>query len=305
MVYGNFLLSRHERNEKNYEKEFNYLIKAHKNYFKLKKEKFELGVRYCFNDVLKISKFAKLKNGNKNNKIKPIFIVGVPRCGSTLIEKIIGSGKESIPMGEEINILEHFINTKVHEKKSLNLGEAGSFGNELAGLYKDNALVVEESNFVFTDKSLNNFHYLRLIKEIFPEAKVINCRRETLASIMSIFQNNLTELAWAHNLENIFKYFDNYFKIIDEFKKENPNFIYDLNFDEFTNEPETGSKKLLKYCNLTWDKKCLEFYKRKDIISKTTSRIQIRKPIYKNSTEKYLPYKKFLNEYGKKYSWFN
>ena len=78
-----------------------------------------------------------------------------------------------------------------------------------------------------------------------------------------------------------------------------------MNFDEFTNEPETGSKKLLKYCNLTWDKKCLEFYKRKDIISKTTSRIQIRKPIYKNSTEKYLPYKKFLNEYGKKYSWFN
>jgi len=64
LVYGNFLLSRYERNEKNYEKEFNYLIKAHKNYFELKKKKFESGVEYCFNDVLQISKFAKLKNAN-------------------------------------------------------------------------------------------------------------------------------------------------------------------------------------------------------------------------------------------------
>ena len=305
LVYGNFLLSRYERNEKNYEKEFNYLIKAHKNYFELKKKKFEIGVRYCFNDVLQISKFAKLKNANNNNKIKPIFIIGVPRCGSTLIEKIIGSGKKSIPMGEEVVGLENFINNKVLEKKSLNLGDAGSFRDELVNIYKNKGLIDEKSNFVFTDKSLNNFFYLGLIKEIFPEAKVINCRRETLSSIMSIFQNNLTELAWAHNLENIFKYFDNYFQIIDEFKKKYPGFIYDLNFEDFTNKPEIESKKLFKYCNLTWDKKCLEFYKRKDMYIRTASRIQIRKPIYKNSTDKYLPYKKFLNVYGKKYSWFN
>ena len=305
LVYGNFLLSRYERNEKNYEKEFNYLIKAHKNYFELKKEKFEPGIKYCFNDVLRISKFAKLKNANNNNKIKPIYIIGVPRCGSTLIEKIIGSGKESIPMGEEVVVLEHFINKKVFEKKSLNLGEADSFGDELVSIYKNRGLIDEKSNFIFTDKSLNNFFYLGLIKVIFPESKVINCRRESLSSIMSIFQNNLTELAWAHNLENIFKYFDYYFQIIDEFKKKYPGFIYDLNFENFTNEPEIESKKLLKYCNLAWDKKCLKFYKRKDIIAKTTSRIQIRKPIYKHSSDKYLPYKKLLDKYGNKYSWFN
>ena len=305
LVYGNFLLSRYERNEKNYEREFNYLIKAHKNYFELKKEKFESGIKYCFNDVLQISKFAKLKNANNNNKIKPIFIIGVPRCGSTLIETIIGSGKESIPMGEEVVVLEHFINKKVFEKKSLNLGEADSFGDELVSIYKNRGLIDEKSNFVFTDKSLNNFFYLGLIKVIFPESKVINCRRESLSSIMSIFQNNLTELAWAHNLENIFKYFDYYFQIIDEFKKKYPGFIYDLNFENFTNEPEIESKKLLKYCNLAWDKKCLKFYKRKDIIAKTTSRIQIRKPIYKHSSDKYLPYKKLLDKYGNKYSWFN
>ena len=122
---------------------------------------------------------------------------------------------------------------------------------------------------------------------------------------MSIFQNNLIDLAWAHDLDNIFKYFDNYLKIIDDFEKKNPNFIYNLEFEKLANNPEEESKKLMKYCGLSWDKKCLEFYKRKDFISKTASNIGIRKCIYKHAPDKYLPYKKLLSEYGLKYSWFN
>ena len=61
----------------------------------------------------------------------------------------------------------------------------------------------------------------------------------------------------------------------------------------------------MNFCELKWDKKCLEFYKRKDLISKTASNVQIRKAIYKDSPNKYTPYKKFLNKYGEKYSWFN
>ena len=70
-------------------------------------------------------------------------------------------------------------------------------------------------------------------------------------------------------------------------------------------DPEAESKKLMKFCDLPWDKKCLEFYKRKDLISKTASNIQIREAIYKHSKEKYAPYKKFLDEYGRAYAWFN
>ena len=84
-----------------------------------------------------------------------------------------------------------------------------------------------------------------------------------------------------------------------------PNYIYNLEFEKLVNSPEVESKKLMKFCELILDKKCLEFYKRRDLISKTTSNIQIRKAIYKHPREKYLPYKKLLAEYGKKYSWFN
>ena len=122
---------------------------------------------------------------------------------------------------------------------------------------------------------------------------------------MSIFQNNLTTLAWTHKLENIFKYFDNYFEIIQACKEAYPEQIYDLEYERLIENPIDESKKIMKFCELPWDKKCLEFYKRKDLFSKTASNIQIRKAIYKHPREKYLPYKKYLNEYGKKYSWFN
>ena len=122
---------------------------------------------------------------------------------------------------------------------------------------------------------------------------------------MSIIQNNLTELAWAHDIDNIFKYFNNYLEIIKNYKEINPNFIYNLEFEKLVNNPEEESKKLMKFCELTWDKKCLEFYKRKDLISKTASNLQIRETIYKHSLQKYLPYKKYLAKYGEKYSWFN
>ena len=146
---------------------------------------------------------------------------------------------------------------------------------------------------------------LSTVKEIFPHVKVINCKRNALSSIMSILQNNLISIEWAHNLEYIFKYFDIYYRMIEDFKKNFPNFIYELEYEKFVNEPEIESKKLMGFCNLPWDKKCLEFYKRKDFICKTASNVQIREAIYKSSLDKYLPYKKFLDKYGNKYSWFN
>ena len=276
-------------------------------FFDSTKKKFELGVKYCFDDVLKIEEGAKVEKINKDkyDEIKPIFIVGVPRCGSTLVEKIIASGSKTIPMGEATAVFENFVNKKILERQSLNLGNCTELRKELYSLYKEKGLIMKKYDNIFTDKSLNNFFYLKLIKAIYPNAKIINCKRDMLSSIMSIFQNNLAELAWTHDLDNIFKYFDNYLGIINNFNETTPNTIYHLEFEKLTSEPVEESKKLMKFCELSWDTKCLEFYKRKDLISKTASNVQIREAIYKHSLEKYLPYKKFLDEYGNKYSWFN
>tara|TARA_B100000686_G_scaffold248442_1_gene258236 strand:+ start:2892 stop:4655 length:1764 start_codon:yes stop_codon:yes gene_type:complete len=306
LAFGNFLLARYENKIKNYDKEFSYLLKAHSNYFDTKKRKFDLGVKYVFNELIEIKDSISVKKTGKSDgeKIRPIFIVGVPRCGSTLVEKIIASGQSSIPIGEETAIIENYINSRILKLKSVDLGETEEVRNEILEIYSEKGLVKKEKNFMFTDKSLNNFFYIPFLLEVFPSAKIINCKRNTLASIMSILQNNLTELAWAHDLKNIFRYFDLYFNVMNKFLKKYENFIYEVNFEKFTQNPEQESKKLMKFCGLKWDKKCLEFYKRKDIVSKTTSFQQIRKAVYKHPEERYLPYKKFLSNYEGKYPWF-
>ena len=308
-AFGNYLLSKYEKKSKNYKKELDYLIKGHQYYFETNRKKFELQVKFFLNRLPKNKELNNTKKLNDtfikgNDEINPIYIIGVPRCGSTLIEKVIVSGTKYVPIGEETIIINSVVEEKLNLKQSLD-SDMENFKKKIINKYKQKGLISKNYDCIFTDKSLSNFFYIPLIKKIFHNAKIINCKRNPLSSIMSIFQSNLISIGWAHNLENIFKYFDIYYRTIDSLKKVFPNYIYELEYEKFINHPEKESKKLMKFCELPWDKKCLEYYKRKDIFSQTASNIQIRKPIYKHSLEKYLPYKNFLDKYGKKYSWFN
>ena len=138
VAYGNYLLSKYEQKTKKYKEELDYLIKGHMVFFESKKEKFDLGIKYCFDYVLQIVEGVNVSKTDKKNDhdIKPIFIVGVPRCGSTLVEKIIGSGQKLIPLGEETLVLEDFVNAKALEKQSLNFGNVEDLRNELFFIYK-------------------------------------------------------------------------------------------------------------------------------------------------------------------------
>ena len=272
LAYGNLLLAKFEQQAGNYERELDYLLKGHDYFFRSKDTKFKEELKYWFNILPRIEDIVNLEKSNENNyHLKPIFIVGLPRCGSTLVEKVITSGTKQIAIGEETQIF----NFLIHQGSRTKILEA----------YRQRNLIQAASDYTFTDKSLENFFYIKFIKEIFPSAKIINCTRDTTSSIMSILQTNLTEVAWAHNLKHIFQYFDVYHQKIKSFS----DFIYDLNYEKFISNPEAESKKLMEYCNLPWSKRCLEFYKRKDIVSNTASDVQIRKAINEDSLNKYLP----------------
>ena len=198
--------------KKNYEKEFNYLLKGHYYYFNSQKEKFTKiidhwsKVSFEINQLVSSDKFNK--NVKKNNeKIKPIFIIGVPRCGSTLIEKVIASGNQYIPTGEETGIFHNVIDDIISKNQSL-ISDINTIQKKIFEKYNQKGLIQANNDYFFTDKSLENIFYLQLIKEIFPNLKVIYCKRNPLSSIMSIIKNNLVEVPWAHNLEHIFEYFD-------------------------------------------------------------------------------------------------
>ncbi len=304
-AYGKFLLAKYALKNDDYEQEFNYLLEGHKNYFNHKKIYFQKGLDYWLKDVLQQKELMILgKNNKKFSEMKPIFIVGVPRCGSTLIEKVIASGPLSIPIGEETGAISYYVAEKILAKKSIKTDIENIYNNIMERYHLLN-LINKEKNYIFTDKSLDNFFFIGLIKEIFPKAKIINCKRNSTSSIISIFKNNLGDVSWAHDLKNIFQYFDIYHKKISEFKKMFPKFIYDVQLESFIKNPENESKKLLDFCGLEWNIKCLEYYKRNDLISRTASNIQIRNPIYQDSKTKNSFYKKFFQKFYKKYSWLS
>ena len=168
LAYGNFLLANYESGLKNYEKEFNYLLKGHQNFLESNVYNFKKEINYWLNLLPKSEDLFHIHNSKKILKeapqtIQPIFIVGVPRCGSTLIEKIIASGEKQIPMGEETGIISSFIKRKIVNKESLS-SELENFQIELVKKYKERNMINPKSNYSFTDKTLDNFFYVSLIK---------------------------------------------------------------------------------------------------------------------------------------------
>ena len=308
LAYGYFIKSKYEIKNRNYKKEFEYLIKGHNYYLSSEELKYNNDINYWLNVLPKKSelfdtKLIKTKILSSLDKVNPIFVIGTPRCGSTLVEKIIASGPEHISIGEETGVFSSFIKKKIINNKSI-YDEIESAPQIILDKYIEKNILKENKISFFTDKTLDNFFYINFIKKIFPKAKFINCKRAPIASIISILKNNLPQVSWAHDLNNIFNYFNIYHQKIEKFKNFFPDVIYDLNFENLANNPEEESKNIMKFCNLTWSSNCLKFYERKDLISKTTSNIQIRQEIYKHSLEKYIPYKEFLNNYGKKFNWF-
>ena len=310
---GFFILAQDQRLKVDLKKEFKYLNEAHK-YFHFSNEKVNNQISFYWIRLMPkvIKKFSFSSKKKISKKIKPIFIMGLPRSGSSLVESILCSGKKNIPNGGETAIINRVFlddNSEFFSKKKfleinekLEINES-SFIRKVITQYKLLNLLDKKKVNIFTDKSLENFFFIEIIVKLFPHSKIVICKRNIFQIIMSMYQNFLPKITWSHSIDNILEYIDNYFKIVDNLKKKYPKKIYTVELDKLTKDPVSISKDLFNFCNLEWDQKCLEFYKRDDLFSKTASNQQIRNPIFNNEAKKYLAYKEFFSPYLNKYEW--
>ena len=309
MAYGFFLLAEYERKDNSYVKEIEYLKKAHEYTFGEKLKKNEHTLNYWQNIIPnQYNKFSFINKIKKNelSNLEPIFIIGLPRSGSTIVEAILSSGETVVESLGETNIFNGVIVTTHNElkKKENSKIDLELITKSVLSSMKDKNFLKKDTK-IFIDKSLENFFYIEIILKIFPKAKFINTFRNIEDNIFAIFQQSLTKLSWTHTIENILKYIDNYLKIIRYFIKKYPNKILSLDLEELTNKPEEISKKLYSFCNLEWSEKALNFYNRKDFLVSTASNIQIRKKVNSYDREKYKPYKHILKKFIDKYGWIN
>ena len=309
---GYFILAKNQQIKKNFDMEMKFLEKGHDHFQKsIPKKIYEQSSDYWLNIIPK--KFDKIKITNLDEikdqtfEINPIFIIGMPRSGSTLVESIISSGKSKIPNGGEtaiINwaILKNYRNDLMNEDMNKIIIDKKKLKNDILNKYKNLKLLNKDNSFFFTDKSLENFFYIDLILELFPNAKFIHCERNKVDNIIAIYQNFLTKMSWTHSLKDIIKYYNNYLEVMITFNKKFKEKIFSIKLEDLTINSKKVSQDIFKFCNLEWSEKCLEFHKRKDLFSNTASNIQIREKIYKYSN-KYDVYKKYIKKFEQEYSW--
>ena len=148
----------------------------------------------------------------------------------------------------------------------------------------------------FLDKMPNNFRHIGLIKLILPNSKIIDIRRLSISACFSCYKQLFAEgQEFTYDLKDLAGYYNNYVELMDHWNKVLPNQILSINYEDVVNNFEESVNKILEYCEIPFEKECLEFYKSKRSV-KTPSAEQVRQPIYKSGMDYWKNYESHLSE---------
>lgn len=245
--------------------------------------------------------FVHSFQGSGNESGLPVFIIGTPRSGTTLIEQIIASHPQVFGAGELKYITELANNKSTSGKSKVKypdriktLTPEDIHRESKDYLNKIKSLSNNQNTLRITDKMPANFMLLGYIKILFPNARIIHCKRHPLDSCLSIyFQQFLSRHQYAFDLENIGYWYKDYLRLMAHWQELFGPDIYHVEYDDTVNKLEETARSMIDYCGLEWDDNCLEFHKtRKNV--KTASEWQVRQPIYKTSLARWQHYDKHI-----------
>ena len=251
-------------------------------------------------DTFSAEYFKQHKPGQRSPD-SPIFVFGMPRSGTSLVEQIISSHPGVYPAGEALAIPEvKAMLTRIFKSRDAYPQCATSFTEELLQLLRKayyNYLIVKvkyPGKFRIVDKLLGNGLDLGLIYMMFPNAKFIYCRRNPMAVCMSIYrQRFIHDTGYENDLDLIAKHYLLYERIIQHWQKVLPTEIKITAYEDLIDDQKQVTEELLSFCGLEWDERCLEFYKNARHVQ-TASLIQVHQPIYKEAKDRWKNYQHHL-----------
>ena len=303
-VFMNFALGKAYEDRDDYKNSFKYYKNG--NDFKKANSKFNSNdfkiecqnqKEVCTEDLLSTKESWGLSS------VDPIFILGLPRVGSTLLEQILASHSQVEATHELPNILAiaHKLNQrKAHDLDSrypdillsLSAPQLKLIGEQ----YINDSEVFRSGRKFFIDKMPNNFRHIGLIKLILPNAKIIDIRRNSMSACFSCYKQLFAEgQEFTYDLKDLGSYYNNYVDLMDHWNKVLPNKILSMNYEDVVNNFESSVKEILDYCELPFEKECLEFYKSNRSV-RTPSSEQVRQPIYKSGMDYWKNYESYLDE---------
>jgi len=233
------------------------------------------------------------KEKSKANSLKPIFILGMPRSGTSLVHQILDSHNAVYGAGE-LNNLNKSVFPFIRENNNKN--ESSFSSQDLLSIhdqYLDSLIDLNVHERIIVDKMPLNFRYIGFILTAFPDAKILHMRRDPIATCWSIYKSFFNGNAYSFNQEDLAQYYRLYIDLMRFWDKLFPNKIYNVCYEDLTTDQEIETRNLLKYCDLEWDENCLNFHKNKTAV-KTTSSMQVRQKMYQGSSEVWKKYEKYL-----------
>ena len=291
----NFALSKVYEDLEKHDKQFKYLNEANSlrkkelNYSIEKDQNLFSTIKKAFKSPPKTLDIPKSKANSK----RPIFIVGMPRSGTSLVHQILDSHSSVKGVGE----LNHINNIvfpllKAHREETKNCFSK----NDLLSLrkqYLQSPPIADLNEMIFVDKMPLNFRHLGFILSSFPEAKIIHMKRNPMATCWSIYKYEFRGNAYSFDQKDIANYYGLYINLMEFWKKLFPKKILDVCYEDLTISQELETKKILKYCELDWEVNCLDFHTNNSAV-KTTSSMQVRQKMYQGSSEAWRKYEPYL-----------
>ena len=226
-----------------------------------------------------------------SKNLMPIFIVGIPRSGTTLVEQIISSHSEVTGAGE-LNFVAQFGAAIATDFIEANNESLLDFRNK----YLNRLQKVSKGNLIVTDKMPQNFRYIGLLAATFPEAKIIHVKRDPAAVCWSNYKKYFESksIGYCYEIDDVISYHKLYENLMNFWTKTLSYRIYELDYELLTVNQENETRGLIEYLGLNWDEKCLSPQNNTRRVT-TASNLQIRKKMYRGSSEEWKKYKPFLN----------
>ena len=232
----------------------------------------------------------RLGSKNLSSEPKPIFIVGMPRSGTTLVEQIISSHPLVTGAGE-LNFVHQFGGSIAVGQTPVELEALSTFREEYLNALKQRS----EGNASVTDKMPQNFHFLGLIARALPEAKIIHVKRDPAAVCWANYTQYFVKdsFRYCYSLDDILHYHELYQDLMEYWHQTLPDRIYDLDYEALTENQEEETRKLISHLGLEWDDACLSPQDNTRGVT-TASAVQVRQKVYQGSSEKWKRYQPFL-----------
>lgn len=249
-------------------------------------------------DIIRVFDSAtidRLSGGGDSSRL-PIFVLGMPRSGTTLIEQIIASHPDVYGAGELPGLL---------AIARRNIAGTGFPGNVLA--LKKDGLAKWAEDYVaglhkfspsarrITDKMPDNFFVIGLIHLMLPNAKIIHVNRNPVDTCLSCYTKLFTKgHEQTYDLTELGRYYSDYARLMEHWRSVLPAGTFlDVQYEDIVADQETQSRRIINFCGLDWDDACIEFYKNRRSVH-TASVVQVRQPIYKSAVERWRHYEEFL-----------